>query len=109
MAGRMGGVQHTVQNLKVLMTDNEKGILVVKGLVSGPKNTYVRVYDSKKMPWQAKDLGLKMGEEVEVLESKPWKSSMAPIAEVSEEVKAEVEELVAAAELNIGAAAELRR
>ncbi len=88
MAGRMGGVIHTVQNLKVLMTDAEKGILVVKGLVSGPKNTYVRVQDSKKMPWQPKTLGLKSGEELEVPKLEAWAK------------KASVEELVVAAELD---------
>jgi large subunit ribosomal protein L3 len=73
MAGRMGGVMHTVQNLRVLKTDAEKGLLVVKGLVSGPRNAYVQVYDSKKMPWQVKMLGLKMGEELEVPEPVLWK------------------------------------
>ena len=92
----MGGVVHTVQNLKVLMTDSEKGILVVKGLVSGPKNTYVRVQDSKKMPWQAKTLGLKMGEELEVPKLGAW----GP--------KASVEELVAEAELEQTVVSEAR-
>jgi hypothetical protein len=68
----MGGIIHTVQNLKVLLTDPEKGLLVVKGLVSGPKNSYVRVQDSKKMPWQAKTLGLSMGEGLERLKLEPW-------------------------------------
>ena len=66
MPGRMGGELHTVQNLRVLMTDTEKGILVVKGLVSGPRNSHVKVYDSKKMPWQVNDLGLSMGENLSV-------------------------------------------
>jgi large subunit ribosomal protein L3 len=35
MAGRMGGIQHTVQNLKVLQVDEENGIIVVKGESSG--------------------------------------------------------------------------
>jgi len=34
MAGRMGGVMHTVQNLKVLMVDEAKGLVVVKGMLS---------------------------------------------------------------------------
>lgn len=32
MAGRMGGVEHTVQNLRVLMVDEAKGLVVVKGM-----------------------------------------------------------------------------
>jgi len=31
MAGRMGGQQHTVQNLKVLQVDPELGIVIVNG------------------------------------------------------------------------------
>jgi len=34
MAGNMGGEQHTVQNLKVLMVDAPNGIVVVHGNVS---------------------------------------------------------------------------
>ena len=33
MPGRMGGQQHTVQNLKVLRVDDENGIVVVNGNV----------------------------------------------------------------------------
>ncbi len=41
MAGRMGGEQVTVQNLKVLKVDEEQNLLVVKGAVPGAKNSYV--------------------------------------------------------------------
>jgi large subunit ribosomal protein L3 len=40
MAGRMGGKQVTVQNLKVLKVDSEKNLLVIKGAIPGPKNSY---------------------------------------------------------------------
>ena len=43
MAGRMGGKQVTVQNLKVLKVDTEKNLLIVKGAIPGPKNSYVIV------------------------------------------------------------------
>ena len=33
MAGRMGGNQHTVQNLQVLRVDPEMGVVLVKGLL----------------------------------------------------------------------------
>jgi large subunit ribosomal protein L3 len=32
MAGRMGGQQHTVQNLKVLQVQPELGLVIVKGM-----------------------------------------------------------------------------
>lgn len=31
MAGRMGGINHTVQNLRVMQVDEENGIIAVKG------------------------------------------------------------------------------
>ncbi|WP_295810368.1 50S ribosomal protein L3 [uncultured Apibacter sp.] len=43
MAGRMGGNQVTVQNLQVIKVDNEKNLLIVKGAIPGPKNSYVIV------------------------------------------------------------------
>lgn len=51
MAGRMGGEQHTVQNLKVLKVDKENGIVVVHGCVPGPKNGLVKLQDAVKKPW----------------------------------------------------------
>jgi len=43
MAGRMGGENVTVQNLKVLKVAPEKNIIVVKGCVPGHKNAYVKL------------------------------------------------------------------
>ena len=48
MAGRMGGQQATVQNLKVLRVDTELGIVVVHGAVPGPKGCVVKVQDAIK-------------------------------------------------------------
>ncbi|MFA7687274.1 MAG: 50S ribosomal protein L3 [Moheibacter sp.] len=41
MAGRMGGKNVTIQNLNVIKIDNEENLLIVKGAVPGPKNSYV--------------------------------------------------------------------
>ncbi|RAR74300.1 50S ribosomal protein L3 [Flavobacterium aciduliphilum] len=41
MAGRMGGVNVKVQNLRVLKVVAEKNLLVVKGAIPGCKNSYV--------------------------------------------------------------------
>ncbi|MEL0240664.1 MAG: 50S ribosomal protein L3 [Flavobacteriaceae bacterium] len=43
MAGRMGGDQVTVQNLRVVKVLPEKNVLVVKGCVPGHKNAYVTI------------------------------------------------------------------
>ena len=70
MAGRMGGQQHTVQNLKVLHVEPELGVVVVNGecslppspnsgdtflqffvgAVSGPKGCVVELQDAIKKP-----------------------------------------------------------
>ncbi|MCP1994805.1 large subunit ribosomal protein L3 [Flavobacterium sp. HSC-61S13] len=41
MAGRMGGVNVTIQNLRVLKVVAEKNLLVVKGAIPGHNNSYV--------------------------------------------------------------------
>jgi large subunit ribosomal protein L3 len=41
MAGRMGGKNTVVENLRVLKVDKERNLLVVKGSVPGAKNSYV--------------------------------------------------------------------
>jgi large subunit ribosomal protein L3 len=43
MAGRMGGDQVTVENLKVLKIDLEKNLLVVKGAIPGANNSYITI------------------------------------------------------------------
>jgi large subunit ribosomal protein L3 len=41
MAGRMGGDNVTIQNLRVLKVVAEKNLLVIKGCVPGSKNSYL--------------------------------------------------------------------
>ncbi|MCD4549857.1 MULTISPECIES: 50S ribosomal protein L3 [unclassified Schaalia] len=48
MAGRMGGVRRTVQNLKIQAVDTEKGLLLISGAIPGPKNGVVLVRSSVK-------------------------------------------------------------
>lgn len=51
MPGRMGGQRVTVQNLQVLGVDNNLGTILVKGAISGPKGSIVKVQDAiKKRP-----------------------------------------------------------
>lgn len=50
MAGHMGAVQRTQQNLKIVGVDVEKGLILVKGSVPGAKGTVVRVSDAVKKP-----------------------------------------------------------
>ena len=48
MPGHMGAVNCTVQNLSVVMVDGDRGILVLRGAVPGPKGGVVTVKSSVK-------------------------------------------------------------
>lgn len=48
MAGRMGNVRQTTQNLTVHAVDAERGLLLVKGAVPGPKGGVVLVRSAAK-------------------------------------------------------------
>ena len=51
MAGQMGNVTITTQNLEVVGTDPERGLILVKGAVPGARDGYVRIADAvKKLP-----------------------------------------------------------
>jgi large subunit ribosomal protein L3 len=53
MPGNMGGQQVTVQNVKVLKVDAEKGIVVLNGCIAGPDGCIVKIQDAIKKPWPA--------------------------------------------------------
>jgi large subunit ribosomal protein L3 len=48
MAGRMGGDRQTVQNLKLAGIDSERGLLLIKGAIPGPKGGLVFVRTAVK-------------------------------------------------------------
>ena len=48
MAGHYGHERVTTQNLKVVATDDEKGLLLVSGAVPGPNAGYIIVKDASK-------------------------------------------------------------
>ncbi|GAB4540720.1 MAG: 50S ribosomal protein L3 [Parvularculaceae bacterium] len=50
MAGHMGSVRVTTQNLQVVRTDADRGLILVKGAVPGPKGGWVIVRDAIKKP-----------------------------------------------------------
>ena len=51
MAGHMGAVRVTTQNLEVVKTDAERGLIMVKGAVPGSKGGWVTVKDAVKKPF----------------------------------------------------------
>jgi len=48
MAGQMGNVRVTTQNLKVVAIDIERGLVLVRGAVPGSRGGYVRISDAVK-------------------------------------------------------------
>ena len=50
MAGHMGSARVTTQNLQVIKTDADRGIIMVKGAVPGSKGGWVTVKDAVKKP-----------------------------------------------------------
>jgi len=51
MAGHMGAVRVTTQNLQVVRTDSARGLIMVKGAVPGSKGGWVTVKDAVKKPF----------------------------------------------------------
>jgi large subunit ribosomal protein L3 len=50
MAGHMGAVRTTTQNLQVVRTDAARGLIMIKGAVPGNKGGWVTVKDAVKKP-----------------------------------------------------------
>ena len=48
MAGHLGAVRVTTQNIQVVKTDAERGLILVKGSVPGTEGTYVKIRDAVK-------------------------------------------------------------
>ena len=48
MAGHLGDARCTVQNLEVVRTDPERGLIMVRGAVPGAKGGWVTVRDAVK-------------------------------------------------------------
>lgn len=50
MPGHMGAVRVTTQNLQVVRTDSDRGLIMVKGSVPGSKGGWVTIKDAVKKP-----------------------------------------------------------
>jgi large subunit ribosomal protein L3 len=48
MAGHMGQTRVTTQNLEVVSTDEDRGLILVKGAVPGSKGAWIIVRDAVK-------------------------------------------------------------
>ena len=50
MAGHMGAKNRTQQNLEIVRTDAQRGLIFVKGSVPGSKGGWLKIYDAIKLP-----------------------------------------------------------
>jgi large subunit ribosomal protein L3 len=48
MAGHYGHEKVTIQNLNVLYKDKEKNLIIIKGAIPGPKNSFVIIKEAIK-------------------------------------------------------------
>jgi hypothetical protein len=71
MPGQMGNVRNTIQNIRVVKIDLENHLIVVRGAVPGPENSYVMVCEAVKRrrprKWRMPEEGI---EELKVEEKK---------------------------------------
>jgi large subunit ribosomal protein L3 len=58
MAGRMGGVRFTVQNLTVQAVELEQGLILIRGAVPGPKGSLVLVRSAAKTDLKSQKGGI---------------------------------------------------
>ncbi|MGH1426282.1 MAG: 50S ribosomal protein L3 [Pseudooceanicola sp.] len=101
MAGHMGDVRVTTQNLQVVKTDSERGLIMVKGAVPGSKGGWVTVKDAVKKPFPENAIlpaALKSAAE------EASKAAEAAAAEAEAEAKAAEEAAAAEAAANEEAA-----
>ncbi len=50
MAGHMGAIRNTTQNLEIVSVDDAEGVILIHGAISGPKNGWVLISDAVKAP-----------------------------------------------------------
>ncbi len=92
MAGHMGDEQVTIQNLEIVSTDDDAGLILVKGAVPGAKENWVIIQDAVKKALP-KDLPMPAAlraEEAPVEEEKVEAASEEAVVEETVEAEAPV-------------------
>ena len=78
MAGHMGAVRVTTQNLQVVRTDADRGLIMIKGAVPGSKGGWVTIKDAVKKPFPENAV---LPAAIKAVDA----PAEAPVAEVAEE------------------------
>lgn len=84
MAGHLGDARVTIQNLQVVKTDVDQGLIFVKGAVPGTENSFVLVKDAMKRARPAEaplPAAIKGGKKAEAAPAAPAAEAEAPAAE----------------------------
>ena len=96
MAGQMGSVRVTTQNLEIVDVDDERGLILVRGAIPGSKGGFVRITDAVKaarpegLPYPAATKGDAQPAEVEEAPAEEAAADEAPAEEaVAEEAPVE--------------------
>src|SRR6056297_2840740 len=99
MAGHMGAARVTTQNLQVVKTDADRGLIMVKGAVPGAKGGWVTVKDAVKKPFPENAiLPAALKSAAEEAAKAAEEAAAAAAAEAEEEAKRLAEEQAAAEE-----------
>jgi len=99
MAGHMGAAKVTTQNLQVVRTDAERGLIMIKGAVPGSKGGWVTIKDAVKKPFPDNAiLPAALKSAAEEAAKAAEEAAAAAAAEAEEEAKRLAEEQAAAEE-----------
>ena len=103
MAGHMGAVRNTTQNIEVVSVDDEDGVILLHGAVPGPKNGWVLISDAIKAklpedaPFPAGLVGAVSADAVEEAPAEEVAADAAPVAGAAEDTTAVADEAASAA------------
>jgi large subunit ribosomal protein L3 len=103
MAGHMGAVRNTTQNIEVVSVDDEDGVILLHGAVPGPKNGWVLISDAIKAklpedaPFPAGLVGAVSADAVEKAPAEEVAADAAPVADAAEDTTAVADEAPSAA------------
>ncbi len=102
MAGHMGAVRNTTQNIEVVSVDEEDGVILLCGAVPGPKNGWVLISDAIKAkrpedaPFPAGLVGAVSASDADEAPAEEAVADNAPVAEVADDAAA-IDEVPSAA------------